>query len=339
MTEEAAKQASRKRCSATVASLSILTVLTIWIVFAQTKIDRDSYLAICPDKHRILKQSPSPKVILVGGSNLALGMDSALLEAQLKRPVVNMGTCIQVGLGYMLREIEGDVKPGDTVAVIPEYEHWVDQFNGDKYLLMLPALMPKSIAWITPSYLTPTSTVDRFTTDFSWMTHKRAKHMLPPVLTGKSSDDDDDAVLYNYSGFNRQGDFVAHLDLPGKSFDHSQASLSDFSHPNPAAIKAFNSIVKNMQARGARVVLLPPVTTASFARLRKAQLDSFYKEVAEGLNAQVVSDYAEYALNDNYFFDCIYHVRKEGRKLRTEQVAADLKRVIQAQSQSKGRIL
>lgn len=331
------KPASKRRWSATVVSLSILVLLVIWVVFAPTKIDRDSYLEICTDKHRILRETPSPKVILIGGSNLALGLDSALLKNLLKRPVVNMGTCIQVGLGYMLREIEADVNDGDIVVVIPEYEHWVDQFNGDKYLLMLPAIMPQSVAWLTPSYLNSTLSVSRITGDFSWMTHKRSRHILPPPLTGVASDDD--AVLYNYSGFNRLGDFVAHLDLPGKSFDNSQASLADFSHPNPAAIQAFNSITKQMQARGAKIVLLPPVTTASFVRHRKLQLDSFYKEVSACLNAQVVDDYAGYALADKYFFDCIYHVRKEGRKLRTEQVAADLNRILQANSRPSGRVM
>ncbi|MBA3992064.1 MAG: hypothetical protein C0469_00960 [Cyanobacteria bacterium DS2.3.42] len=327
-------ETARQKRSAAIASLSVLLLLLCGVFFTQTKFDRDSYLASCIDKHRLLKETASPRVILVGGSNLATGLDSALLENRLKRKVVNMGTCIQVGLGYMLREIASQVREGDTIAVMPEYEHWVDQFDGSKYLLMLPALIPESIAWIAPSYFSPETLVNRISGDFSSMAQKRARHLLP--VSFKSADPDENSVLYKHAGFNKSGDFIAHLELPSKPFDSAQTSLADFSHPNRAAIESFNSIVEKLQARGAKVVLLPPVTTQTFSRLRKSQLDSFYKEMSNSLNAQVIGNYSRYSLSDHYFLDCIYHVRKEGRKIRTELVAGDLNRILEANSRSLG---
>jgi len=328
------KNRVRQKKSAAAASLSILLLLAIIVFFTQTKFDRNSYLASCVDKHRLLESTASPRVILIGGSNLATGLDSLLLEKRLKRKVVNMGTCIQVGLGYMMREIASQVREGDTVVVMPEYEHWVDQFDGSKYLLMLPSLIPESIAWIAPSYLPAETAVSRISSDFPSIAQKRARHLLP--FSFKSVDPDENAVLYKHSGFNTRGDFVAHLDLPGKSFDSSQPSLADFSRPNRAAVKAFNSIAGKMQARGAKVVVLPPVTTATFSHLRKSQLDRFYKAISTTLSAQVIDDYSRYALADEYFLDCIYHVRKEGRRIRTELVAGDLSRILEANSLSLG---
>ncbi|PZM85310.1 MAG: hypothetical protein DKT66_03765 [Candidatus Melainabacteria bacterium] len=322
------------KASAAVASLSVLLILLLVVFFTQTNFDRNSYLASCVEKHRLLESTASPRVILVGGSNLATGLDSKLLEDRLKRKVVNMGTCIQVGLGYMLREIASQAREGDTIAIMPEYEHWVDQFDGSKYLLMLPSLIPESISWIAPSYLSAKTLVSRISGDFPSMAQKRARHLLP--FSFKSIDPDENSLLYKHTGFNQRGDFVAHLDLPGKSFDSAQPSLADFSHPNRSAIRTFNSIVRGMQARGAKIVYLPPVTTATFSRIRKSQLDSFYKEISAALNAQVIDDYSRYALSDEYFLDCIYHVRKEGRRIRTELVAADLNRILEADSPSLG---
>lgn len=299
----AEKRRIKLKTPAAAFSLSILFLLVLSVFFVQTKFDRNSYLASCVEKHHLLEKTASPRVILVGGSNLATGVDSMLLEQRLNRKVVNMGTCIQVGLGYMLREIFSQIRAGDTIVVMPEYEHWVDQFHGTKYLLMLPALIPESITWIAPSYFSAETPVARIISDFPAMTQKRARHLLPFSL--KSVDPDENSLLYKHSGFNNKGDFVSHLDLPGKSFDSSQPSLADFSHPNHSAIEAFNSIVRKMQARGALVVVLPPVTTATFCSLRKSQLDSFYREISPKLSAQVINDYNRYALSDEYFLDCI----------------------------------
>ena len=51
----------------------------------------DSYLAAILEKDRLIRNTPSPKIILVGGSNLAFGIDSKAIEDSLGLHVVNMG--------------------------------------------------------------------------------------------------------------------------------------------------------------------------------------------------------------------------------------------------------
>lgn len=50
-----------------------------------------SGLAALLDKHNRLEKLKSPKLIIVGGSNCGLGIDSTILSKLLNRPVVNMG--------------------------------------------------------------------------------------------------------------------------------------------------------------------------------------------------------------------------------------------------------
>ena len=52
----------------------------------------------------VLEQTASPKMVLVGGSNLAFSIDSGLLAEEFGLPVVNMGLAKSVGLGYLLQE-------------------------------------------------------------------------------------------------------------------------------------------------------------------------------------------------------------------------------------------
>jgi hypothetical protein len=51
----------------------------------------DNYLAAVLEKDRIIRNASSPKVILVGGSNLAFGIDSKMMQDSLGMSVVNMG--------------------------------------------------------------------------------------------------------------------------------------------------------------------------------------------------------------------------------------------------------
>ena len=50
-----------------------------------------NYQAATQDKVRLLKQTKGPKIVLIGNSNLAFGIDSAQIEQAFGMPVVNMG--------------------------------------------------------------------------------------------------------------------------------------------------------------------------------------------------------------------------------------------------------
>ena len=58
----------------------------------------DNYLAAVLEKDRLIRSTPSPKIVLVGGSNLAFGIDSKKIEDSLGLRVVNMGLYAKLGL-------------------------------------------------------------------------------------------------------------------------------------------------------------------------------------------------------------------------------------------------
>lgn len=322
------------RRSAFSTALLIVACFLAAVFFIQTDFDRRSFLGICPHKHRLLQAAGSPKVVIVGGSNASTGIDSAFLEKRLQRKVINMSTCIQLGLNYMMHEVEPDLQAGDTVVVIPEYEHWSqEQFFGTKYLLMLPALLPQSISWIAPGYFTSPSGVARLSADLTSILQKRIR-----LLAGQMEKKDPDTQsIFHCSGFNEREDYVAHLDLPKAAFDDRISALGDISHPDIEAVRLFNASTDRMLSRGTRVIVLPPVTTAAFVNDRRAQLDSFYKDAAANLHADVATDYERYALPQQYFFNCIYHVGRRGREIRTEQIARVLEQMLKTGRTHAGR--
>jgi hypothetical protein len=81
----------------------------------------DEYLAATLDKEHRLATLAGSRVVLVGGSNLAFGLDCAVIERHTGRPPINMGVYAGFGLLFLLEEARAGLRPGDVVVLAPEY--------------------------------------------------------------------------------------------------------------------------------------------------------------------------------------------------------------------------
>ena len=83
----------------------------------------ESFLGELSDKCALLEQSPAPRIVLVGGSSLAFGVDSALLEQEFPGyTVVNFGLYAALGTQLMLELSDGQFREGDIVILSPEQQ-------------------------------------------------------------------------------------------------------------------------------------------------------------------------------------------------------------------------
>lgn len=90
----------------------------------------NSYARASALKHRRLEQLDSPKIVVVGGSNLAFGLDSAMIEQATGRGVVNMGMDGFLGVRFMLAEVEPFIASGDLVVVAFEHGAYYNDEDG-----------------------------------------------------------------------------------------------------------------------------------------------------------------------------------------------------------------
>ncbi|MGC1275927.1 MAG: hypothetical protein WBC44_19655, partial [Planctomycetaceae bacterium] len=81
----------------------------------------DHYLAAAADKGRWLRTAPGPRIILVGGSNVAFSMDCKILEDRYGLAPVNMGLQARLGPRFMTRQVVDQVREGDVVIVMMEH--------------------------------------------------------------------------------------------------------------------------------------------------------------------------------------------------------------------------
>ncbi len=127
-------------------------VVALYIRSEATKGDgfAKGYLGAAIDKHNRLAQQPAPRVVFVGGSNLAFGLDSAEIERSLGYGVVNMGLDLSLGLDFMLREIEPFLARGDVVVISPEYEEFIDMYPGKVTTLFAEAtIYPRAMQFFS----------------------------------------------------------------------------------------------------------------------------------------------------------------------------------------------
>ena len=74
----------------------ILIVSLVWLI----PIDKNNYLMAYKSKTARLITCPTPRIVFIGGSNLAFGLDSHMIEDSLHCHVVNMGLHGGIGIRY-----------------------------------------------------------------------------------------------------------------------------------------------------------------------------------------------------------------------------------------------
>lgn len=72
-------------------------------------------------KVALAQEVDQPKLIITGGSGAHYTINSQVLEAELGLPVINLGIDGPVGLNLILPSVLEQVRPGDTVVLVPEY--------------------------------------------------------------------------------------------------------------------------------------------------------------------------------------------------------------------------
>lgn len=285
--------------------LLVGTYALIWVLPAKPYLVYSSIL----DKHARLDQTPAPRLIFVGGSGIALGLDSALIEAQVHLPVVNMGVNAGFGLRYMLEEVKAEIRTGDTIVVVPEYEHFYGELlDGDQNLLWALRVRPASIQYLSPAqvwHLLPE--VPRF---MQLRVLEQLRWLPDPI--------------YNRSAFNQYGDFVSHLRLPVQTpalYDLAQSQAI-----NPAAIQVLTQFAAEVQAKGATMVLIYPAVASTFWRYHNnaAMISQLHRQLTQQTKLMVLGQPTHYLLPATMFFDTVYHLSGAGRAARSSQIADQL---------------
>ncbi len=277
----------------------------------------DNYLAAVLEKDRLIRNTPSPKIILVGGSNLAFGIDSRMMQDSLAMRVVNMGLYAKLGLRYMLAQVRPYIREGDIVLVVPEYDQFYGSFaDGDNTLN-------------TALLYAPADRIGDFVRAYSVIDvvlRPRVENVRRSFMQAAASAlgvkdryfPPDTNPVYNRRSFNQLGDVVTHLEREGKDPDSLYVgALPPHANFNERVLDDLNAVDEVARERGARSFFLFPSYLDSAYTVNAAAIDSLQRELARGTAMAVIGKPADFVFPGALFFDTRYHLNKRGRELRT----------------------
>lgn len=171
----------------------IISITIFFLAFTYKKlydIETD-YMASIINKHKRLEQFNDNRLLLVGGSNLAFGINSALIEKELNVNVINLGLHAGLGFDFIINEAISSVKTGDIILLSLEYYIYNESYQPTTYLVdHTQKIFPSSKNFYH------ISTKDKF---LLWLRNSSKRFEKQEILIDS---------VYNRKSFNKYGDVI-----------------------------------------------------------------------------------------------------------------------------------
>lgn len=274
-----------------------------------------TFLSAIADKHQYAQSIHEPKIILVGGSNLAFGIASDSIEKALEKPVINFGLYAGFGLTFVLKEALSEVKKGDIVVLCPEYylRKPGDSFSKQMAVFAYPP---------ADDFIEYDNSIDRLTVKAEFYSrYARNLIFLPNRI--KSPSINDTISGYFRKGFNRNGDVLSHLNNPPV---HPLGDLFDIKDENYSAeIQEINQFISDIKRKQASVFWYYPSFSQTGYNKNKKKLIIYEKLIQINVNCPKINHIKDEIYPVDCFYDTHFHLNAKYRLVRTEKLIKLLK--------------
>lgn len=286
--------------------LFALVQLGVLALLVLLSLPPDNYHAAVLDKERLLKEAPSPRVVLVGGSGLAFGIDSATLTEALGGTyrVVNMGLHAGLGLDFMLNETLDGLRKGDVVVLSPEYDIvWRDEPNHLDIAEVL-RFAPSAGRFVERRHWWPTLR-SAVLIQPPVMLHDIAVNALRNVTPGLGSGGVYYRSAFNSSGDNRSGSQLESAYEPKAEELVAHVDEADYAR-NLETIAAFAALARD---RGAQVYYMPPPIPNDRYALSPSTYERTTADIERRAGVTVVGSPAQESFPNGSFLNSGDHLR------------------------------
>lgn len=274
---------------------------------------RDGRLGTTYIKHQRLETLTSPKVVLIGGSNLHYGINTKMLEDSLEIPVVNMGIQQSIGLTYMFNEVKDELNAGDILLISIEPPSYIGTpLEGSTNIARIVFIYPKGIRHLnTKQYYTAAkyigSALKQNFRDIEKNVFRKLKNQ--PSF---------------YDHCDEWGDYHGHKGLAAAyQYNIRKQDYSDETDERIGQNGALEMIKTiRTQTDEMDVNLLIGFTPRAEANAHVA----FFNTLQSHLPADIVlGNIADYIFPDSFFYDTPDHLIYTKRDMRTKMLLNDLR--------------
>lgn len=273
---------------------------------------QDTAFSVIVRKYDQLCQSESPKVIIVGGSSGAFGIDRQLLENKLGIHVCNMAHAAGLGMPFSTNLVRDSLQKGDLVVLAYEYSHWnsLDENMQPEVIMAAVDGRPELLKYVEPA------SWSKLMQYYPTYMFKKLNAFLVHPIRG--------AGVNCSNAYDENGDLIysrPDCTLPDP-IEVSVQIRSDWI--NSAFVQYVNSFINFANSRGAQVVISCPPLLDEAVTSSPEEIQQFEQTLAEQMNCPVISHVEDYVYSREWMFDTIYHCNERGMEKRTTQLSEDL---------------
>ena len=313
----------KRHIKTVVLSLLLLALLPAAVLTAGAVLPdyyQDSYYAELSLMYRRLKDTEGPKIVVVGGSNVAFGLDSALLEELLAEKgfdytVCPFGLYAAVGASAMLDLSQNTLHEGDIVilAFEPNSETMSTYFGATAFW---------KCAENAPELVLAVSRDKQAALFGNYIPYlqERCGIYTSGILPQAEG-------VYAKESFNERCDLIFHRAGNTMPLGYDTAAPVDLAAVTIAEdfAEQVNRYCQAAEKAGARVCLsFSPVNRTALVGDVQESAAAFFGLCNSTFDCPAISDPNSYILDSGWFYDSNFHLNSDGAAVRTCTLAEDV---------------
>lgn len=249
-------------------------------------------------KDSLMETTPSPRLVVLGGSSVAYGINSPMIKDSLHMNVINAGLTAGMGLKYILEEATPHLRKGDIVLICLEYAHFYGTMYGNEISLG-PAM-----------YWTGFRNIHL-------LNNQQLIYAIKGLPTAVRMNLSTKKQSYATGVFNEYGDVVIR---PAASKYRKNEQIN--SKINEEFAQCFIQCVENIEKKGCRVLIAPQVICKqSFRKETGDEVSLWLKQHGHAFIAPPES----HCMPDSFGLDTDNHMTEQGARVFTSKVISALR--------------
>ena len=288
------------------------------VVFLMPSRFDETFLGEFENKVDRLYETEGEKIVFIGGSSLAFGLDAKLLSETLGKPVINFGLYATLGTKVMMDYARGAIGEGDIIVIAPEMnaQTWSLYFNAEAMWQALDGNFDDFRHLSKDDYSAMLGGFWKFAAS-------KAKYFTQDINI-------DGMGIYRASAFDEYGFIRNHRDKDYNTMvgGANPDMVIDFNTDIISAefIDYVNEFTAYAESKGAKVYLgsCPMNEGALSPDLKLEDIESYVSYLNEVFDCEVLGDPNNAIYTPGYFFDSNFHLNSAGAVLHTAQFATAL---------------
>lgn len=283
----------------------------------------ETFLGELKVKCRLLEETEGKRIILVGGSGIAFGYDSSMLEQQFPEyHVINFGMYAGLGTKVMLDLSQDAVREDDIVILSPEQEAQTlsDYFNGESMWQAADGDLSLLLKIKRENWGQMLGALPSF-----------AAEKLRYYLKGMNPEPEG---VYRRAVFNAYGDIDTDLcerNIMPQGYDINTPVRFTQDVWQEEFIEYMNDYADCLKQKGAYVwYRFCPVNELA---VEEDEISAYYEALQEKLTFPIIGNPHDSVMDAGWFYDTNFHLNLKGKAANTIQCIRDIKAMLGDSSQ------